>query len=439
MTPSGKGAMRDHGTGMDREEIRQLQLERLQMTLNRAYFQVDFYRARLDALGIVPEDVKTDDDFKNLPFTTSEDLADHYPYGLFAVPLKDVVRLKIAVSRDGRPIVVGFTRRDVTLWQSLMVRLFERLGIHDRDIVQVAFNYSLFPGAFTFNQAAEALGATLAPSATVSAKLQLQIMRDFRSTVLAATPSFAMHLVDTLEEEAACGRERHDLSLKLMVLGPDPIPETLRDRIRDRLGIPAYGLYGVSEMVEPGLAGECPAQRGFHVAEDHFLVEVVHPVTGDPVRPGSEGELIVTTLSAEAYPLIRYRTGDVVAVHSGPCPCGLSTVRLSSVLRRTDHRLSVRGIPVSPQRVERTLRETDAAVQDFRLIVGTRYGLGDSLDVWIVLGSSADGSRSHRIEKIRSRLRRELGLGVRVLDVPPKRLPQEGLTYKTVFREKMEP
>ncbi len=426
------------GERMNRENLRQRQLERLQMTLNRAYLQVDFYRTRLDVLGLVPEDVKTEDDFRNLPFTTSEDLAAHYPYGLFAVPLKDVVRLKIAVSRDGRPIVVGFTKRDVSLWQSLMVHLFQRLGIHDRDIVQVAFNYSLFPGAFTFNQAAEALGATVAPSATVSARLQLQIMRDFRSTVLAATPSFALHLLDTLDEETERGRERHDLSLKLMVLGPDPIPEALRERIRTRLGIPAFGLYGVSEMVEPGLAGECSALRGFHLAEDHFLAEVVHPVTGQPVGPGSEGELVITTLSAEAYPLIRYRTGDVVALDVSPCPCGLDTVRISPVLRRTDHRLSVRGVPVSPQRVERILRETDSGLQDFRLLVGTRFGLGDSLDVWISLGPSTEGSKSSRVERIRSRLRRELGLGVRVVDVPPERLPQEGLTYKTVFHQKKE-
>lgn len=441
VNPAAQESMHQQGPNeaMDREKLRQMQLERLQVTLNRAYLQVDFYRTRLDALGIVPEDVKTDEDFRSLPFTTSEDLADHYPYGLFAVPLRDVVRLKIAASRDGRPIVVGFTRRDVALWESLMVRLLAGLGIHERDIVQVAFNYSLFPGAMTFNHAAEALGATLAPSATVSARLQLQIMRDFRSTVLATTPSFAVHLLDTLAEEQAHGRESHDLPLKLMLLGPDPIPEALRERIRSQLGIPVYGLYGVAEMVEPGLAGECPQQRGLHVAEDHFLVELVHPVTGDPVGSGSEGELVITTLSAEAYPLIRYRTGDVMRVESTPCPCGLTTARLSGVLRRTDHRVSVRGIPISPQRVERLLREMDPGVQDFRLLVWTRYGLGDSLDLWVTLGPLADGGKSGRLERIRSRLRRELGLGVRVVDVASERLPHEGLTYKTVFREKMEP
>lgn len=436
--------MRGHGQATKQgdwngEKRHQVQRERLQMTLNRAYFHVDFYRARMDALGLVPEDVTTHDAFQSLPFTTSEDLADHYPYGLFAVPLRDVVRLKIATSRDGRPIVVGFTRRDAALWQTLMVRLFAGLGIHERDIVQVAFNYSLFPGAMTFNQAAEALGATVAPTATLSARLQLQIMRDFRSTVLATTPSFALHLLDTLREEHNQGRESHDLSLKLMVLGPDAVPEILRQRLQSQLGLPVYNLYGVSEMVEPGIAGECPAQRGLHVAEEHFLVEVVHPVTGAPVPPGAEGELVITTLSAEAYPLLRYRTGDVVTLDPSPCPCGQHTVRLSSVLRRTDHRVSVRGIPVSPHRVERLVRGTEPDIQDFRLVVWTRFGLGDSLEVWTVFKALSNESKAARLERLRSRLRRELGLGVRVVDVAAERLPQEGLTYKTVFREKIEP
>ncbi|SMC17691.1 phenylacetate-CoA ligase [Desulfacinum hydrothermale DSM 13146] len=423
-----------------REEIRQIQLERLQMTLNRAYLNVDFYRARMDSLGMVPEDVETEADLRRFPFTTSQDLADHYPYGLFAVPLKSVVRLKIATSRDGRPIVVGFTRRDVNLWQSLMARLFRRLGITDRDIVQVAFNYSLFPGAFTFNHAAEAIGATLAPSATVSARLQLQIMRDFRSTVLATTPSFALHLLDTLDSDREAGRNHHDLHLKLMILGPDPTPEGLRQRIRSTLGLPVYGLYGVSEMVEPGLAGECPTQDGFHAAEDHFLLEVVHPVTGLPVERGEEGELVVTTLSAEAYPLIRYRTGDVVRQEAGPCPCGQATLRLSPVIRRTDNRVSVRGIPIYPERVGKILRAVDPSIDDYRLVVGTRYGLGDTLEVRIahrIVSGRADGTHTSRLEEIRSRLRRELGLGVRVQEVPPERMPQEGLTLKTVFREKV--
>ncbi|MBC7360205.1 MAG: AMP-binding protein [Desulfacinum sp.] len=423
-----------------REALRQLQLERLQMTLNRAYLNVDFYRARMDSLGMVPEDVETEEDLRRFPFTTSEDLADHYPYGLFAVPLKSVVRLKIATSRDGRPIVVGFTKRDVSLWQSLMARLFRRLGITDRDIVQVAFNYSLFPGAFTFNHAAEAIGATLAPSATVSARLQLQIMRDFRSTVLATTPSFALHLMDTLEADAYGGRERHELNLNLMILGPDPTPERLKQRIRSTLGIPVYGLYGVSEMVEPGLAGECPQQNGFHAAEDHFLLEVVNPATGLPVEAGEEGELVVTTLSAEAYPLIRYRTGDVVRRDPGPCPCGQATLRLSPVIRRTDNRVSVRGIPIYPERVGKILQAVDPLIADYRLVVGTRYGLGDTLEVLICRrggSGQAHETRGNRLEEIRSRLRRELGLGVRVQEVSADRMPQEGLTFKTVFREKV--
>ncbi len=425
---------------MDRESLIQLQLERLQMTLNRAYLNVDFYRSRMDSLGIAPEDVETLEDFRRLPLTTSEDLADHYPYGLFAVPLKSVVRLKITASRDGRPIVVGFTRRDVALWQSLVARLFRRLGICEKDIVQIAFNYSLFPGAFTFNYATEQIGATVAPSATVSARIQLQIMRDFRSTVMATTPSFAMHLLDTLEGTSTDSPSSLMPRLRMLILGPDPVPPPLQSRLEQRFGVPVYRLYGVTEMVEPGLAAECSHGGGLHVSEDHFLVEVIRPSTGDPVPVGEEGELVISTLSAEAYPFIRYRTGDIVRLDPSPCPCGLKMVRMSPVIRRSDNRISVRGIPIHPERVEKILREMDPHVADYRLVVNTRYSLGETLEVWIVRENdkTSDEAKGNRLEKIRSRLRRELGLGVRVLEVPEDRLPQEGLTYKTTFRGKTE-
>lgn len=243
------------------EQIRLLQAERLQMTLNRAYFHVDFYHKRMDSLRILPEDIGGIEDLAAFPFTTRRDLRDHYPYGLFAVPLKSIVRLKITAPplRDHeKPIVVGFTRHDTKMWQGLMVRLYEQLGVTERDIVQVAFNFSLFPGAFTFNHAAEAIGATLAPSATTSALMQLQVMRDFRSTILATTASFALHIVDTMKEH---GTDPGSLYLRLLLVGPDPLPEPTRERLESAFGVPVFGLYGVSEMGEPGMAGECRAKR----------------------------------------------------------------------------------------------------------------------------------------------------------------------------------
>lgn len=420
-----------------REQIRQLQMERLQMTLNRAYFNVDFYHRRLDDVGLLPEDIGSLEDLRRFPFTTRADLAEHYPYGLFAAPLRSIVRLKVSnpvLHNQKKPVVVGFTRHDVSMWESLMVRLYEQLGITDRDIVQVAFNFSLFPGAFTFNQAAEALGATLAPSATTSATLQLQIMQDFHSTVLTTTPAFALHIAETMEQT---GPSRNRLHLRQVVLGPDPLSEVTRQRLESVLGVPVHGLYGVAEMVEPGLAGECTAQDGLHLAEDQFLAEIVHPVTQEPLGPGMEGELILTTLTAEAYPLVRYRTGDITLLREAPCSCGCTLARLTPVLRRTDSRVSVRGIPFYPEHVEELLRSVDPGMMDFRLIIHTSYGIGEQLDVLITRDAGAEyprGGKAPYLETLRSQIRRLLGLGARVQLVEPERLPREGLLYKTIFR-----
>ena len=422
---------------LSREETRQVQMEQLQVTLNRAYFNVDFYHRRMDTLRLLPEDVATLDDLAQFPFTTRQDLAEHYPYGLFAEPLKSIVRLKISnpvwLDQD-RPIVVGFTRHDVGMWQALMVRLYEQLGIGVRDIVQVAFNFSLFPGAFTFNHAAESLGATLAPSATISATLQLQIMQDFRSAVLANTAAFALHMAEALEHQ---GLDPSSLHLRLMLLGPDALAQSTRERLQAVLRVPVYGLYGVNEMVEPGVAGECPAQDGLHLAEDQFLAEIVRPATGEPVPAGHEGELVLTTLTAEAYPLIRYRTGDITVLREAPCSCGRTSARIAPILRRTDHRLSIRGIPLYPEQVEALLRGIDPALDDFRLIVTTRCGIGEQLELQLVRSATEDfpgGSRSQYLDLLRSHIRRVLGLGVRLQLVAPEHLPQEGLTYKTVFK-----
>jgi len=422
---------------LSREEIRQLQLERLQTTLNRAYFNVDFYRNRMDTLKLLPEDVSTFEELRRFPFTTRQDLADHYPYGLFAVPLRSIVRLKVtspALRDRGKPIVVGFTRHDVGMWQSLMVRLYEQLGVTDRDIVQVAFNFALFPGALTFNQAGESLGATLAPSATISATLQLQIMQDFRSTVLATTAAFALHMAETMKKQRLDAGRLH---LKLVLVGPDPLPEETRAHLEAAFGVPVYGLYGVSEMVEPGIAGECPEKNGLHWAEEQFLPEIVNPATGEPAPQGQEGELVITTLTAEGYPIVRYRTGDVTVLQESPCPCGRTFARISPVARRTDNRLSVRGIPLYPEQVEELLTSFDDFIEDLRLVIHTRHGVGEQLEVLLTRSQEKEflqGGRSQYLEALRSHVRRALGLGARIQLVERDRLPKEGLIRKTIFK-----
>ncbi len=418
---------------LSRDEIKDLQLERLQLTCNRAYTRVDFYRGLFDKKGILPDDIKSLDDLRELPFTTRKDLAEHYPYGLFAVPLKDIVRLKYSTSIGDSPIVIGYTKRDTKMWADLMARYMAMIGVGERDIVQIAFNYSLFTGAFNFNAGAEAIGATIAPSATVSATVQLKIMKDFRSTVLATTPSFALHILKTMEQQKI---DSHMLHLKVGIFGPEPMDSRLREELEDGFGIKAFGVYGISEMVEPGVGGECQAQEGLHLAEDHFLAEIINPATGQLLSPGSPGELVITTLTTEAYPLIRYRTGDITSISEAPCACGRRTIRMSPSFRRSDDRIMIRGVGIYPQQVEKIIRDVAPAVPDFRIVITTTRGIGERIDLLIAVPQEGDRTaqlKGQIIERLRSALRRNLGLGIRVQWCKLEKLPAEGLFYKTII------
>ncbi len=419
--------------GLGRDQIRDLQLERLQLTCNRAYSRVEFYRKRFDEIGLMPEDIKDLDDLEKFPFTTQEDLAGHYPYGMFAVPLKDIVRLKYSKSVGDSPIVIGYTKKDVKIWTQLMARFMSSIGIDKKDIVQIAFNYSLFTGAFNFNAGTEEIGATVAPSATVSATIQLKIMQDFRSTVLATTPSFALHILKTMRNQSLDPFLFH---LRMGIFGPDFMNLRLRKELEHGFGIKAFSLYGVEELVEPGVAGECEYQEGLHIAEDHFYAEIINPVTGKILPPGSPGELVITTLTIEAYPLIRYRTGCITTLSESPCPCGRKTIRMSPSFRRSDDKITVRGVSIYPQQVERIIKEIEPAIADFRLIVHTTWGLGDRLDLLLVPPADEEamkGSRAQVLESIRTTLRRHLGLGVRIQWTDREMIPAEGMLYKTVI------
>lgn len=408
---------------LPRDELQDLQLERLQMTLNRAYTKVDFYRQRFDQANLLPEDVQSLEDLRKLPFTTREDLAAYYPYGLFSVPLSSIVRLKLPASLHGRPMVIGYTQRDVQNWTELMARHMTAVGIRVKDIVQVAFNYGLFPGAFTFNQGTELIGATLAPTSIVSATLQLQIMQDFHCTVLATTPSFALHILEIMESQAL---NPDQLYLKIGFFGPETMTPAVRERLEKSFHLQAYAIYGVNEMVEPGVAGECREKRGLHLAEDHFFAEIIDPRSGEPVAAGEEGELVITTLTNEGYPLIRYRTSDLTALESSPCPCGRTLARISPPLRRTDGLVMVRGIGIYPLQVEGLLREIAPGVEDFRLLIKKRYGLGDQLEIQMGLPRQLfenDRQAAALADTLRAHLRRGLGLGVKVKLLETSKLP----------------
>jgi phenylacetate-CoA ligase len=410
---------------LPREELAELQLERLQVTLNRAYAKVDFYRQRFEEINLLPEDIRSMEDLSRVPCTTAEDLAEHYPYGLFSVPLRDIVRLKFPMAPREQPIVIGYTQRDVQNWVEVMARHMTAMGIGTRDIIQIAFNYGLFTGAFTFNQAAELLGATVAPTSIVSATLQLQIMKDYRSTVLATSPTFALHIAETKER---LGTELNQIFLKIGIFGPEAMPVEVRLDLEQRLRIQAFTVYGVNEMVEPGVAAECQEQSGLHLAEDHFYPEIVEPQSCQGLPPGEEGELVITTLTNEAYPLIRFRTGDMTTLDSGSCPCGRTSTRMSPPLRRSDDLFMVRGIAMYPDQLARLLGEAAPDVQKYRLLVRKRDGLNDQLEVQVGVptGYATDWYGTHALaDSIRSHLRRATGLGIKVKLVEEGKLPSE--------------
>jgi len=418
---------------LPREELTDLQLERLQVTLNRAYTKVDFYRRRFEELGLLPEDISSLEDLRRIPCTTAADLAAHYPYGLFSVPLKSIVRLKFSAAPKGQPVVIGYTQKDVQNWLELMARHMTAMGISSKDIIQVAFNYGLFTGAFTFNQAAELVGATVAPTSIASATIQLQLMQDFRSTVLATSPSFAMHIAETRDLQNI---DINRIHLQIGLFGPEAMPPPVRQTLEKRLRIQAYSVYGVKEMVEPGVAAECQEKSGLHLAEDHFYPEVVEPSSCQPLTRGQEGELVITTLTNEGYPFIRFRTGDITALDPTPCPCGRSSLRMAAPLRRSDDLLMIRGIAIYPQQVALLMREVAPEVENYRLIIRKREGLNDQLEVQVAYPANfiSDWYRTHALaDNIRTHLRREIGLGVKVKLMEESNLAGE--KERVVFEE----
>ncbi len=400
---------------MDRKAILELQNERLQIVVNQAYSNVDFYRRKFDEAGLSPDDIKTLEDLKRVPFTSRKDLMENYPYGMFAVPLRDVVRLQFPLGLYGNPIVIGYTQRDLEIWRELVARIMAGIGITEHDIIQVAFNYGLFLGAIRFNQSAELIGAAVVPSSIASAEVQLRIMKDFRSTVLASAPSFALHILETLQKK---GIDPRTLSLKIGLFGAEPWPEEVRRFIEDSWGIKAYDIYGVTELVEPGVAGECMAQAGLHIFEDHFLPEVIDPATGKPLRPGLEGELVLTTLTTNAYPLLRYRTSDITALHLEPCSCGRTLVRMDRVLKRADRMVSIRGINVFPEKIQEVLAAFPGMGPEYRASVSKKKGMNDQLKVEIEASPAIMGAEEEKREALRDAihlaLRRAIGLRVEI-------------------------
>jgi phenylacetate-CoA ligase len=406
---------------MDREELEQLQLERLEATLSRIYRNVPFYRRKFDEVGFNPDDFRSLAELRRLPFTTREDLRENYPYGLFAVPLRDVVRVHASGSA-GNSAVIGYTRNDVKTWSNLVARVLVAGGVTKDDVVQIAFDYGLFTGAFGFHYGAERLGASVIPISSGNTSRQIRIMRDYKTTALVATPSYALHLANAM---IAGGVQRNALSLRHGLFSGEPWSEATRAEIEDKLKIRATDNYGLSEVMGPGVSGECLEKNGLHVQEDHFLVELIDPATLEPARPGEVGELVITTLTKEAFPVVRYRTRDLAALHGDGCPCGRTSVRMSRVKGRTDDMLIIKGVSVFPAQVEAVLREVEGTEPRFQIVVD-RKGALDHAVILVELSESIffDEMRKQTLllETLQRRLGSDLGVSFEVKLVQRKKL-----------------
>lgn len=407
---------------MPREALEQLQLERLQATLSRVARSVPLYRRRFAEHGVDPDDFRSLEDLQRLPFTTKQDIRDNYPYGLFAVPLRDVVRLHSSSGTTGKPIVVGYTGNDLNRWSAMVARILVMGGICRDDVVQIAFHYGMFTGGFGLHAGAERLGASVIPSSGGNARKQVMIMQDYRTTALCCTPSYALHLADTMEE---MGVNPNALHLKRGLFGAEAWSEAMREEIQERLKITATDNYGISEVMGPGVAGECLVRQGLHVNEDHFLFEIVHPETGEPVPDGEVGELVITTLTKEAFPMVRFRTGDLTRMIAEPCSCGRTFRRIARIIGRTDDMLIIRGVNVFPLQVESILFGMEGAEPHYQIVL-EREGRLDTATVFLEVSENLlfDRMRVAReaLEQIKRRLASELGVSMEVVFVGRKTL-----------------
>ena len=370
---------------MPREELAQVQLERLQSTLNRVYRNVAFYKAAFDSQGVNLERLKDLKALQELPFTTKEDLQKSYPYDMFAVPLRDIVRIHTTSGTTGKPIVVGYTQNDLRNWRECAARLLTAAGVTQQDVVQVALHYSLFAEGFGFHQGAERIGASVIPaSLATSAAKQIVIMKDFKTTVLVSTPSHALNIAVSLDEAQV--RLEH-LSLRLGLFAGERWSDPLRRQLEERLRITSIDTYGPTEILGPGVAGECHLRHGLHINEDQFLVEVVDPKSLLPVPMGREGELVVTTIQKEGFPLIRYRTGDITRLNPEPCPCGRTFLRMDRVMGRTDDLILIRGVGFFPSQLEEIVGRFDGISPYFQIILDQEGGV-DTVQVRVEISGN---------------------------------------------------
>ncbi len=423
---------------MDREQMRALQSERLRKTVDRVYHNSPFYRDKMQSLGLTPDDIQSIDDIVKLPFTTKDDLRDNYPYGLFAVPISQIVRLHASSGTTGLPTVVGYTRKDLSIWSEMIARCLSAYGTSEADIFSVAYGYGLFTGGLGMHYGVEKLGATVIPMSTGNTSKQIQLLRDFGATSMACTPSYALYLAESIEN---AGLSVDDFKLKRGIFGAEPWTENMRKEIEAKLNIDAYNIYGLSEIMGPGVSHECECKNGSHIIEDHFIPEIVDPITKLPLPYGEKGELVFTTITKEGMPLLRYNTKDLCYLIDEPCPCGRTNIRMSSIYGRSDDMLIIRGVNVFPTQIESIILEMQELEAHYMIIVDRVNNL-DVFEVQVEVKAEYFSDEMSKMvgikKKIAQKIHSVLGLNPTIKLVEPRTLERsEGKAKHVIDNRKL--
>ena len=423
---------------MSRKEIEELQLIRLKRLVKYCSDNVPFYHDRLEKAGVTADKIKCLEDIKYIPYTTKDDIRDNYPFGLFGQPMKNIVRIHASSGTTGKPTVVGYTKKDLDTWSDCMARLVMAAGATDEDIVQIAFGYGLFTGALGLHYGLEKIGATVVPTSSGNTEKQIMLMQDFKTTALVSTPSYAQYIGETAKDLGVID----NIHLRLGLLGSEGCTESMRDQIEKTLGLFATDNYGMSELMGPGVSGECELRCGLHINEDHYLAEIIDPETLEVLPKGSQGELVITTLTKEGIPMLRYRTKDISKINYEPCKCGRTFARMDKIKSRSDDMLKIRGVNVFPSQIESVLMKFDEIAPHYQLVI-TRSNYSDNLEVKIELADSSLLENYQELENLRGKihhnLKTVLGIQTKVSLVEHKSLERfEGKAKRIVDLRKYE-
>lgn len=423
---------------LSRDEIQKLQEERLLAQVRNVWENVPVYRERMIAAGVTPDDIKSLNDLPKLPFTSKQDLRDHYPFGLFAVPMSDIVRLHASSGTTGKQVVVGYTKKDLNMWAECCARALTAAGADKNDLVHVSYGYGLFTGGLGLHNGVEQIGATVIPVSTGNTERQKDIILDFGETVICSTPSYALYLAESLADQ---GVQPEDTNLRIGIFGAEPWTEEMRQEIQRKLGLKAYDIYGLTEVIGPGVAFECCEQNGMHINEDHFIPEIIDPDTCEVLPEGETGELVFSCVTKEAFPLLRYRTRDITSLSRERCACGRTLIKMNKPRGRSDDMLIIRGVNVFPSQVEAVLLNCGKTNPYYQLIVD-RVNNTDTLDI-IVEMSDSDFTDSIKgleaeINRLRTAIESTLGIAVKVKLVEPRSLPRAtGKAVRVIDKRKL--